>query len=187
MITKNNILYLIISVLVIILFVRESCNSARTTSLIKDISEYKTQATHYKGLNGVEVAQNKALMLENQEQIKSLLNKNDTLSELMKEYSKLKNVTIIQNSTQITNDSIAYDTIRIPCDFKPFQVFRDSVHYQFAGTIAPDYFKIDSLKIPDEQSIVFGERKMGFLKGREYTAEVIHSNPLVKTTNIGQY
>ena len=29
--------------------------------------------------------------------------------------------------------------------------------------------------------------KMGFLKRKEYTAEVIHSNPLVRTTNIGQY
>jgi len=185
--SKERILYIAIAVLVVILLLREGCNQSSTNSLLKEAMQYKTEATHYKGLNGAEVAQNKALMLENQQQIKDLLYKNDTLSELMKKYKDLKNVTIINNKTEIRNDSIVYDTTRIPCDFKPFQVRRDSIHYMFAGTIAPDYFVIDSLKIHDEQSIVFGKRKMGFLKRPEYTAEVIHSNPLIRTNNIGTY
>jgi glutaredoxin-related protein len=187
MFTKERIPYIIIIALILILLLREGCNMSDKNNSIKAIAEYKTEAKHYKGLNGVDVAQNKALMLDNQEQIKALLNKNDTLSALMKKYKNLKNVTIINNSTQIFNDSIPYDTIRIPCDFKPFQVIRDSSHYQFVGTVAPKYFKIDSLTIPDEQSIVFGKRKMGFLKRAEWTTEVVHSNPLINTTNIGSY
>jgi len=186
-ITKDRILYSLIGVLLIVILVREGCNQSSTTNLIKDIAEYKTEVKTYKGLNGVEVAQNKALLLENSEQIKAILSRNDTLAQLMDKYKNLKNVTIIKNITQITNDSIVYDSIRIPCDFKPFQVKRDSIYYQFYGTIAPTYFKIDSLRIPDEQSIVFGLRRMGFLKKKEYTAEVVHSNPLVHTTNIGSY
>jgi hypothetical protein len=187
MFTKERIPYLIIVVLVILLLLREGCNQSDKNDSIKAIAEYKTEAQHYKGLNGVDVAQNKALMLDNQEQIKALLGKSDTLSELMKAYKKLQNVTIVNNSTQIRNDSIAYDTTRIPCDFEPFQVLRDSSNYQFAGTVAPTYFRIDSLTIPDKQSIVFGKRKMGFLKKKEWTTEVVHSNPLIKTTNIGSY
>lgn len=187
MFSKEHILYIVIAVLVVILLLREGCNQSSTNSLLKEAIQYKTEATHYKGLNGAEVAQNKALMLENQQQIKDLLYKNDTLSELMKQYKKLRNVTIMENTTQIINDSIAYDTIKIPCDFEPFQIRRDSSHYMFAGTVAPDFFRIDSLKIHDEQSIVFGKRKMGFLKRPEYTAEVIHSNPLIRTNNIGSY
>jgi hypothetical protein len=186
-INKKTIPYIIIAVLVVVLLLREGCNQSSTNDLIKDIAEYKTEVKHYKGKDGAEVAQNKALMLENQQQIKALLNKNDTLSELMKKYKDLKNVTIVNNSMQIRDDSIPYDTIRIPCDFEPFQVIRDSSHYQFAGTVSQEFFRIDSLTIPDEQSIVFGKRKMGFLKKREYTAEVIHSNPLIRTTNIGSY
>ena len=184
---KDKILYIIIGVLVVILLLREGCSNSSSNDLVKEIANYKTKAEYYEGLNGAEIAKNNALMLHNTEQIKSLLNKNDTLSELMKKYKEIQNVTIINNSTEIRNDSIAYDTLRIPCDFEPFQVRRDSLYYTFAGTIAPEYFKIDSLKIPDEQSIVFGKRKMGFLKRREYTAEVVHSNPLIKTTNIGSY
>jgi len=187
MLNKNNILYIVILIMFSFILVREGCNSSQTNQLLKSVSDYKTEAKHYKTLNGAEVAQNKALLLENQEQIKSLLNKNDTLTEIMKAYKKLQSVTIMNNTTEIRHDSIAYDTIRIPCDFEPFQVVRDSSHYKFHATIAPSYLKIDSLLIPDEQSITFGLKKNGFLKRSEYTAEVIHSNPLVRTTNIGQY
>jgi len=173
--------------LIIFTLVRESCNINKSNELIKDIAEYKTEAKTYKTLNGAEVAQNKALLLQNSEQIKSLLSENDTLKEIFKAYKKLKSITTINNITNIYNDSIPYENINIPCEFEPFQVKRDSVHYRFYGTIAKDYFKIDSLIIPDEQTVVFGLRKMGFLKRKEYTAEVLHSNPLVKTTNIGQY
>lgn len=183
----NRVLYTIIAILVALLLLREGCNQSSTNDLVKNITQYKTEAKHYKGLNGADVAQNNALMLENSEQIKALLNKNDTLSELMKKYKHLQNVTIINNTTQIRDDSISFDTLRIPCDFEPFQVKRDSSHYKFYGTIAKDYFRIDSLNIPDEQSIVFGKRKMGFLKRAEYVTEVVHSNPLIKTTNIGSY
>jgi hypothetical protein len=187
MVNKNTIPYILLAVVIVFFLIREGCNQSSRNDLVADVSNYKTEAEHYKGLNGVEVAQNRALMLDNQEQIKSLLDKNDTLSELMKQYKKLRNVTIMENTTQIINDSIAYDTIKIPCDFEPFQVRRDSSHYMFAGTVAPDFFRIDSLKIHDEQSLVFGKRKTGFLKRPEYTAEVVHSNPLIRTTNIGTY
>ena len=39
---------------------------------------------------------NKALMLENQKQLKAVLSKNDTLAQLMDKYKSLKNVTIIK-------------------------------------------------------------------------------------------
>lgn len=186
---NTKILYVIISLLAIALLLREGCNQSSKDDLISDVAQYETEAQHYKGLNGAEVARNKSLMLENSDQIESILSgklKNDTLTELLKKYKDLKSVIIAENIIEI-RDSIGYDTIRIPCDFKPFPVRRDSSHYMFAGTIHPSYFKIDSLKIFDKQSIVFGKRKMGFLKRSEYNVEVIHSNPLVSTSNIGSY
>jgi len=187
MVNKTTFPYILLALVIVFFLIREGCNQSSRNDMVADIANYKTQAEHYRGVNGVEVAKNRALMLDNQKQIEELLGKNDTLTELMKKYKDLKNVTIINNTTEISNDSIPYDTIKIPCDFKPFQVRRDSSHYTFAGTIGKDYFKIDSLRIPDEQSIVFGKRKTGFLKRPEYTAEVVHSNPLIRTNNIGSY
>lgn len=184
---RDKILYSLIALLVALLLSREACNQSSRNDLVNDVANYKTEVNHYKGLNGVEVASNKALMLENSEQIKSLLSRHDTLAELMKKYKHLKNVTVVNNNTTIYNDSIAFIHDSIPCDFKPFPVIRDSLNYKFYGTIAPKYFRIDSLLIPDEQSIVFGLKRMGFLKRKEYVAEVVHSNPLVHTTNIGSY
>ena len=185
--SRKEIAYIaIIIALVVIWLTREGCNASSRTQLISDVSKYKTEATYYKGKDGVEIAQNNALALDNQEQIESILQENDTLKEMMENFSKLNNVTVINNKTEI-RDSIYFDTIRIPCDFEPFPVYRDCTYYQFAGTIAPEYFKIDSLIIPDEESIVFGKRKQGFLKRREYKVEVVHSNPKIRTTNIGTY
>jgi hypothetical protein len=40
--------------------------------------------------------------------------------------------------------------------------------------------------IPDKTTLIIGRKKVGFLKYEE-RAELFHSNPLVRTTNIGNY
>lgn len=187
MINKKTIPYILLGVVIIFFLIREGCNQSSTNKLIKDVAEYKTEAKIYKGKDGVEVATNKSLILETQKQLEAVLGERDTLLKIMEKYGNNQNVTIINNNTTIRNDSIPYDTIRIPCDFKPFPVVRDTVDYKFYGTIAPKYFRIDSLKIPDTESIVFGKRKVGFLKRKEYSVDVVHSNKLIKTTDIGSY
>jgi hypothetical protein len=176
--------------LILLFGVREGCNQIEKNGLVADISGYKDSAKYYTmkvhGLE-VDVAYNKSLVFENDKQVKSYLsNMNDTIAKLVKKFKDIKSGTIINNYTTISGDTIKLKGDSIPCDFKAFKVRRDSVHYKFVGTIGKNFFSIDSLMIPDKTTLIIGRKKVGFLKYEE-RAELFHSNPLVRTTNIGNY
>ena len=158
--------------------------------MVNNVANYKDTARYYNfKVNGmeVEVAYNKSLVLNNQKQFESVIAKNDTLLKLVKKFKSVQSGTIINNYTTINGDTIIYKKgDSIPCDFKAFKIRRDSVHYKFVGTIGKNFFSIDSLSIPNKIDLIIGRKKTGFLKAEE-RAEIINSNPLVKTTNIGNY
>lgn len=176
--------------LVLFFILWKGCDQKQTDNLLDNALNYKDSAMFYKiKVNGMEVdvAYNKSLVLQNKDQMEAMLRKNDTLSKLISKFKDIKSTTIINQYTTINGDTIKLKGDSIPCDFKPFKVRRDSAHYKFVGTIASKYFSIDTLSIPNKVSIVIGLKKMGFLKRGEERAEIINSNPLVKTTNIGNY
>lgn len=180
-------------ILAIILFFgfREYQNRKNADDLINNIANYKDSAQFYSmKVNGMEVdvAFNKSLVLSNKDQLESIIKKNDTLAKLISKFKAVSSTTIINNNTTILGDTMKYKgKDSIPCDFKAFKVRRDSIHYHFVGTIASKFFAIDSITIPNKQSIVIGKKKLGFLKGTEERVEIVNSNPLIKTTNIENY
>ena len=181
-----------VAIIVVILFFgfREWQNRNNTDNLVNDIANYKDSAQFYSmKVNGMEVdvAFNKSLQLSNQNQLESIIKKNDTLAKLISKFKNVASTTIINNNTTINGDTMKFKKDSIPCDFKAFKIRRDSVHYRFVGTISSKFFSIDSLTIPNKQSIVIGEKKLGFLKGTEMRAEIVNSNPLIKTSNIESY
>ena len=187
---KDKIMGGIFLALILLFFIREGCNQIDKNNLVTNLATYEDSAKYYTmkvdGME-VEVAQNKSLVLENKKQFESVIAKNDTLLKLVSKFKDIQSGTIINNYTTINNDTIKLRGDSIPCDFKAFKVRRDSVHYHFVGTIAKTYFTIDSLVIPNKQSIIIGKKKLGFLKGYEERAEIINSNPLVRVTNIESY
>ena len=181
------------AVIVVIAFIaifRECGHQRDADNLVNDIAGYKDLAKHYNlKVNGmkVEVAYNKSLVLENNKQVKSVLSSmNDTIARLIKKFKDIKSGTIINNYTTISRDTIKLKGDSIPCDFKAFKVRRDSIYYHFVGTISKKYFSIDTLSIPNKTTLVIGRKKIRFLKYEE-GAEIFNSNPLVHTTNIGNY
>lgn len=180
---------LIFAITFIALF-RECGHQRDEDNLVNSIANYKDSAKYYNlkvdGMK-VEVAYNKSLVLENDKQVKSVLSSmNDTIAKLVKKFKSITSGTIINNYTTISGDTIKLKGDSIPCDFKAFKVKRDSVYYHFVGTIAKTYFTIDTLSIPDKTTLIIGKKRIGFLKYEE-RAELFHSNPLVHTTNIGNY
>lgn len=172
------------------LFIKGCRNQKEIDELVNNIANYKDSAQFYKiKVNGnpVDVAFNQSLILENKKQLQAVLAKNDTLLKLISKFKKIAGTTIINQYTSITADTIKLKGDSIPCNFKPFKVKRDSAYYHFVGTIAPSFFSIDSLRIPNKQSIVMGEKKLGFLKGTEKRVEIVNSNPLIHTDKIQSY
>lgn len=184
--------YIYIIVAIITVFVcgfvfRECQHKNETDKLVKNIATYSDSAKHYKSKYGV-IAYNQTLKFDNEKQLKAYLSTNDTIRELLKKFKKLNSVTVIKEKIYIHDTVPVYftkDNI-IPCDFKPFQVKRDTTWYHFVGTIHRDKFTIDTILIPNKQTIAVGYKRINLFK-KEQRVEVTNSNPFIQVSNVGGY
>lgn len=183
----SKVWYIVIA-LVIILFLRECSNQRNTDKLIGDITAYSDSAKHYQievdGLK-IDVATNSVLKLQSESQLKSLLGKNDSLKKLFSQFKKVQSAIIIKGDVQLVHDTIKFP-VKIPCDFKPIPFVQKTKLYSFTGFVMPLELAFDTIRFYDDQSIVLGTKRKGLFK-KEYTVDVIHSNPYFHTTNIGAY
>jgi hypothetical protein len=186
-INLNRFLIGVIIVLVVFVLLREGCNQRNTDKLISDIANYKTESENYKTKLGLEINTNRALALETQDQIKSLIATNDTLKEWVNEFKEIQGAVTIRETTIVKEIAVPFDR-PIPCDFKPFKANKIEKDFQFYTTIANTGLTIDSLKIPNEAKILIGEKKEGFLNLKtKLVVDVNNSNQYIKTSNIAGY
>jgi len=186
-------IYIIVGVIVVavcLLLFQDCQHKNQVDGLVKDIANYSDSAKHYKSKYGT-VAFNQTLKFGSEDQLKSFLSNNDTLKLLLKKFKKLNSVTVVTQKIYIHDTvPIPFET-RIPCDFKPFAVIKDSIRskskpFYFKGTIFPTQFTIDSILIPNKQTIVVGTKSINLFK-KEERAEVVNSNSLISVSNIGAY
>lgn len=179
--------WIVIIILISTLFFRECTRQSEIDSLVSSIVNYKDTVKIEKLKNGALVYSNQMLVLNSQEQIKALASSmNDTIKLMLKKFKSVTNVTTINNQFFTSGDTAKFAQ-NIPCDFKPFKVRRGSDStFKLVSTISKDYFTIDTLSLKDKQSIVFGRKKVGFMK-YDYTAEINHSNPMISTYGIKSY
>jgi hypothetical protein len=184
---KNYILYSTIIILALILVVREGCNRKSEDKLISDITSYKDSAKIEKLKNGALIYTNTALKLNSEKQLRELAASiSENVKLILKNFKSVSNVTYITNEFNTFGDTAKNQTI-IPCDFKPFKTRHGSDStYNLVMTIAKDYNTVDSLNIKDSIALVFGRKKVGFMK-YDYAVDINHSNYLMKTTNIKNY
>jgi hypothetical protein len=184
---KDKIYISAIIIIIAVFFLREGCNRMDTNKLVSDITSYKTESETYKTKLGLEINTNKALALQTQDQMKSLLASNDTMREWMKEFKKIKAGVIIKETTIIKEVAVPFDR-NIPCDFKPFPAKKETKDFQFYATVANTGLTLDSLKVPNESKIVIGDKRKGFLNLKsELTVDVNNSNPYIETSNISGF
>ena len=184
---KDKIYILTIIIVIVIFLFREGCNRMETNKLVADITSYKTESQAYKTKLGLEINTNRALALETQDQMKSLLASNDTMREWVKEFKKIKAGIAVRETTIIKEVAVPFDR-NIPCDFKPFPAKKETKDFQFYATIANTGLTLDSLKVPNESKIIIGDKRKGFLNLKsELVVDVNNSNPYIKTSNISGF
>ena len=187
MTNKDKIYIAVIAFLLVFAFLREGCNQRNQDKVLSEILNYKSEAKHYKDKYGIDVATNKALNIQTQEQIKSLLATNDTLKKWVKSFKNISAGIVVKETTIVKEVNVPYE-VKIPCDFKPFKVRKNDKNYLFAGTISPQSFTIDSIMIPNEARIIVGEKKTGILGlNKEYSIDIRNSNELLKVSDISAY
>lgn len=178
--------YIIIIALLIVIFLMQKCNTTSQNTYIANIAKYKDTVMTYKDAFGNYVAYNTTLELQNREQLAIIDEKNKQLFQLQKDFKEVESATTIGTELQIVHDTIFFDK-PIPCDFEQFYLTDSNKFWRVKAYIAPSFFMIDSLKAFNEQSMVIGTKKMGFLKKDERRVEIINSNPHFVTKNIGSF
>lgn len=182
---KDKILWTVAISGAVLLFVQRGCHQAEMDRKVKEVSTYSDSAQHFKNKYGVEVSTNQSLELKSKSQLESVVAKyGDTIRGMIKKFKSASSFTVVKTNIEIRHDTISMP-VPIPCDFDPIKIRRDSTYYKFTGTIGKDYFSIDTLTIPNTQSIVIGLKRMGFLKRPQHRIDIMNSNPLIQTTNIG--
>lgn len=181
--------YYIIAILVVIIFFIRSCDKSHTDGLIQQMEMYSDSAKQFqlKLKNGelVNIATNNALKIDNEQQLKALAAKDDTVKKLLSQFKDIRTMIITKQVITINHDTIKLEK-RIPCDFVSVKFRQDTTYFNITGRIMPSKLIIDSLSIPDKQNIVIGNKRKGLL-GRELTVDISHSNPLVSVNKIAGY
>lgn len=181
----KNIFWIVIIAIVIIFSLRECSNYRATNSLLNNVVSYKDSVKTYRNMNGDLVAYNQTLEFENKKQLNAYLVEKNISEEELKKWKSISPAIIIKTEFKIKHDTILLkDTI--PADFKPISFSEISADYALFGSIQPTFMVVDSLKIPNTQSILVGEKKLGWFK-TEKRVEVTNSNPLIQTTNLGSF
>lgn len=175
----------IIAALLIIFSIDKCSTGSRIDNLIDKVANYDGAVDSFRLSNNALIASNESLKLETQEQIESLVAKNDTLSKMIKKFKQVQNVTNITNNFLASGDSANFDK-PIPCDFKPFPFTISTKSFTLEQTISNKGSKIDKLFIPNEVKIVYGTKRKGLFKTEHYV-DVNNSNEMITASNIKNF
>jgi len=175
--------YIVIAALLVIMFFMTKCQNASQTKLLASIEEYKTDAKTYIDKVGDLVSYNQVLEVNSKEQLSVICAKDKQLADLLKDFKKVESATKINYEIRLVHDTIRF-TDSIPCEFVQKYITDSNKWYNFSAYVAPSFFMIDTLRFYNEQSLVIGTKKMGFLKKPERRAEIKNSSPYVIVTNI---
>ena len=107
----------------------------------------------------------------------------EQLKEMVSYYKQVAAAAQIESRTEITSVEIPYEIPDTDFDI-PFH--KQNPFYSIKGRSTNFGLFLDTLAIPNRQTIVIGDRKEGFFK-REFRMDVINSNPYIQTTDMNSF
>ena len=132
-------------------------------------------------------------LIVSKESLDEYVNKNEDLKKQVKKFKKINSITKSSTKTVIDTIKVAFlDTIRVDSNgYFAKDIKIDSLHYKMDFRVDISSFNLNTLEIPNEQTIIIGNKKikniMGISKGTEYTIDVTNSNPYVQTLNMQNF
>lgn len=132
--------------------------------------------------HGIDEVYNSSIVLETKRQLEIMTASNDTLKKMIAQFKRVTSTTVINTVTTI-KDSIPFE-VKIPCEFEEVSFSKVDSNYSIFGSIDKNQLTIDSLQIPNEQTVVLGEKKKHLFKPSEYEVHIVNSNSLIKTKKI---
>lgn len=179
-----NIVLLIIIAFLIFMYVSKCNDSKNLMNELSIASSYKDTAMLYHDRNGELITYNKAVKADLKSAYEAISGLKSTLHRL-----KIKKPTsVVKTRTETIIDTILV-AIKdsIPCDSFSYSTAVDSPYYHFDLTLTDKNIVFNTIKIPNKQTIITGEKKTSLLKRREYVVTIENDNPYVHTNGVNSY
>jgi hypothetical protein len=115
-------------------------------------------------------------------------NSSAEINKLKKELN-LKTVDVLVKYKSV----FKYDTInhvfreKLPCDDFSDSFRVDSTYFKFDAVLTNKMLSLRNVEVPNQQSIIIGEKKNGFLRSSDYSVVITNSNPNIKGEGLESY
>lgn len=129
----------------------------------------------------------------NESVLNDLKNQNKELKIKLNEFKNVESVTKVITKTVIDTVVVEYDNSIVVGNDGSFtgNVDIDSTFYNLSCTFTEKSFTLNSLSIPNTQTIIVGDKKIrgwtGISKGTEFSVMVDNTNPYIQNVNIQNY
>lgn len=151
-----------------------------------------TLEQNYKQSLSIIEGKDKSLQV-NESLFKDLTKRNEELKKQIKDFKTVESVTktitkFIVDTVYIRADSTSIDTAsgQFFSSFNSINPF-----YTISGNCSNSGFQINTIQIPNKQTIIVGDKKIkGFLGvriGTEFSVDVKNSNPYIQTIDVKNY
>jgi hypothetical protein len=150
----------------------------------KQLIEYNNEAQEYKDKNDKLVSYNTTLEVNRRD----LLRFNDSLRKELNDLKIKKPTSITKFKTVTEIDSVyVYFSQKLPCDTFKYDFTYAEEWFSLNGTITDTNLLLSNLLIPNDWSVIVGEKKNGLFKRNEKIVAITATNPYIKTTQINNY
>lgn len=145
----------------------------------------QVQADAYKINAEGEIAYWKASELLTQRELKEALKSDSINAELAKKYKKLSETVKIETVFKTKWDTLE---VRVPIYIdKDTTVQYSDICLSFDLSVSNGLIGVSGLGIRNQLNFVSGDRRLGFMKGTEYSVDVFNTNPCIITTGVTSY
>lgn len=172
----------LISIL-IAMFCYSACNSIKTGRIKEANAKVLVDSVRYfKNRIGTQTATINLLRLDNEQLNDLVLDKDEELSKLVKDFSKVTTITKYKTVMQIDTIRIAYkDTV--PCIFERSGEVKED-WYSFSYKSNQKGIQIDSLSTWTSTTSITGFKRKWFLGQQTAVTDITNSNPYIKVTQM---
>lgn len=170
-----------IVIVILILLLNKQCKA--TENVTKFYHNEKQTVELYKNKIGTLTATINASELSEKQLKELILQKNDSLKLLAKEFSKVQYVTIIKEVIKIDSVKVPFN-VEIPCEFERLGKYDTDTHFKFNYALNQTGLSLSDIEIPNKQTIITGTKRKWFLGKQTLHADITNSNPYIQTQEV---
>ncbi|WP_348676922.1 DUF6549 family protein [Flavobacterium coralii] len=183
---KRYIPYIVIAALILVIWHQCERNTDNESRYNANVEALTDSVRYHKLKNGNVVAEKKALLLTNKELKEVLLEKDENLRLMAKEYAKIKSAYTFKSEIKIPELKFAFDEPIVLDSLGRFErtgaKFTD--WYSLGYKVTNDSLTIEPFYTWTETKLVTGTKRKWFLGKETLTTSIVNTNPFIEVTEI---